>query len=76
MQICKTLTRVQLYIIMTVLTVNGGNEGEAAGVATQIVVMWVWWIGSAWGQHGVSMGMGSYSVVDETLGMSRHRGWE
>jgi hypothetical protein len=32
---------------------GGGNEGEAAGVATQIVVMWGWWIrvsvGSAWG---------------------------
>jgi len=51
-----------------------GNEGEAAGVATQIIVMWVWRIGSAWGQRGVSVGMGGHSVVDETLGASRHPG--
>jgi hypothetical protein len=43
-------------------------------VATQIVVMWVWRIGSAWGQRGVSVGMGGHSVVDETLGVSRHPG--
>ena len=47
---------------------GGGNEGEAAGVATQIVIEWGC-------KCGLVRGVDAHSVVDETLGASRQPGF-